>query len=301
MDEAPTALGLTPAQTADVLAAAGRAPSPGNSQPWRFRVEPGAITLLADRGRRMPATDPDDRELRLACGAALYTLRLALHGHGVRPLVTVLPDRGRPDVIAVVRHGGHRPATPGERRLIEAVRRRRTDPHPFADTPVTAPEQYALRRAAQDEGAWLQVLDGAAERRSVRGLAAAARHEQLAGAPDDAWARRDVSGAGPAEGHQSEPLLAVLTAHLSGHAADVQAGQALQKVLLTATAEGLSASLLSQVVEVARTRERLRRLVHGTRAPHAVLRIGRGWPVVATPRRPVADLIASGPEPAAAG
>ncbi|WP_214403689.1 nitroreductase [Pseudonocardia lacus] len=296
MDEAPAALGLTPEQTADVLAAAGRAPSPDNTQPWRFRVDPTSIALLADRGRRMPATDPDDRELRLACGAALYTLRIALRGYGVRPLVTVLPDRDDPDVIAVVRRGGHRPASPGERRLIEAIRRRRSDPHPFADAAVTVPEQYALRRAAQDEGAWLQVVDGPGERRRVRELVTAAHHQQAAGAAGDRWALRGVSGADPADGRESEPLIAVLTAHLSGHSADVQAGQALQKVLLTATAEGLSASFLSQVVEVPQTRERLRRLVHGIRAPHAVLRIGRGWPVPATPRRPVADLLAAGPD-----
>jgi hypothetical protein len=84
----------------------------------------------------------------------------------------------------------------------------------------------------------------------------------------------------------------VLTSHLSGLAADVQAGQALQRVLLTATADGLATSFLSHVVEVPQAREELRRLVSGTRPPQAVLRVGRGWPVPPTGRRDPADLIA---------
>jgi hypothetical protein len=65
----------------------------------------------------------------------------------------------------------------------------------------------------------------------------------------------------------------------------------MQRVLLTATAEGLTASFLSQLIEVDRAREELRRLIGGPRGPQVVLRIGRGWPVSATPRRPVDDLL----------
>ena len=46
---------------------------------------------------------------------------------------------------------------------------------------------------------------------------------------------------------------------------------------------GRSVSFLSQIVEIATAREELRRPVSGTRPPPAVLRIGRGHPVPATP------------------
>jgi nitroreductase len=328
MDEPKGALGLTRRQTEQVLATAGSAPSLHNSQPWRFRPDPHSITLIADRERRLPVTDPDDRELRIACGAALFGLRLALHGQGIRPLVTVLPDRSDPDLIAVVRHGGLRSAPPELTRLLDAVPRRRTNRQPFSDVPVDAPEQYALRRAAQDEGTWLHLVTDRREREHLRELAAAAHRRQIAdpgfraelarwsaaepgradGVPASAggplpepgtgWAHRDFTGGAaqplpswkPAE---DEPLVAVLTSHLSGPPAEVQVGQALQRVLLTATAEGLAVSFLSQVVEVAETREALRRLIHATRPPQVVLRIGRGWPVGATPRRQVADMLAA--------
>jgi len=109
------ALGLDPGRLGTALTAACRAPSLHNSQPWRFRVGPDVIELWADPERVLPAADPEGREQRMACGAALLTLRLALRGFGVRPTVTVLPDRARPDLIAEVRRGGERPAgsTPG--------------------------------------------------------------------------------------------------------------------------------------------------------------------------------------------
>ena len=327
MTTIPAALGLAPAQVADLLQAAGRAPSLHNSQPWRFRLSANLVELHADPARRLPVIDPDDRELRIACGAALLNLRLSLHGLGIRPLVTVLPDGGRPDLIAHVRHGGATPPTPEQMSLLRAIRRRHTDRHPFTDVAVTAPERHALTKAALEEGARLHVVDEPGKRAELRRIAATAHRLQMADEdlraeaqrwtavapgrrdcvpasaggplpePQDRWVLRDFTlGTGrartPGKDFEDEPLIAVLTADLSGPAAEVHAGQALQAVLLTATAEGLAVSFLSHVVEVPQTREELRRLVGGTRPPQAVLRIGRGWPVPATPRRDVADLLA---------
>ena len=161
------ALGLDPGRLGTALTAACRAPSLHNSQPWRFRVGPDVIELWADSERVLPAADPEGREQRMACGAALLTLRLALRGFGVRPTVTMLPDRARPDLIAEVRRGGERPASPEELRLLAAVPRRHTNRRPFADAPVTAGELTALQRAALDEGAWLHVVDDPTERVQV--------------------------------------------------------------------------------------------------------------------------------------
>jgi len=168
------ALGLDPGRLGTALTAACRAPSLHNSQPWRFRVGPDVIELWADPERVLPAADPEGREQRMACGAALLTLRLALRGFGVRPTVTVLPDRARPDLIAEVRRGGERPPSPEELRLLAAVPRRHTNRRPFADAPVTAGELTALQRAALDEGAWLHVVDDPTERVQVAELAVAA-------------------------------------------------------------------------------------------------------------------------------
>jgi hypothetical protein len=70
---------------------------------------------------------------------------------------------------------------------------------------------------------------------------------------------------------------------------------ALQRTLLTATAKGLAATLLTQPVEVPATRKRLSRppfaAAHGPCAPQAVLRLGYARPSPATPRRPVAAVL----------
>jgi hypothetical protein len=327
MTTVPGALGLPPEQVAELLRAAGRAPSLHNTQPWRFRLTLEAIELLVDPARRLAVIDPEDRELRLACGAALLNLRLALHGVGIRPLVTVLPDPGRAELIAVVRRGGSAPATPDQLRLLRAVPRRRTNRHPFTESELSAPEQDALQRAAAAEGAHLHLVTDPDQRRELQRIARCAHGVQAADAelraeatlwtavgparrdgvpaaaggplpePQDRWVVRDfTAGTGrarvPGKDFEADPLVAVLASDLTGPAADVQAGQALERVLLTATAEGLAVSFLSHIVEVAQTREDLRRLMGSARPPHAVLRIGRGWPVPATPRREVTDLIA---------
>ena len=199
---------------------------------------------------------------------------------------------------------------------------RHTNRRPFADAPVTAGELTALQRAALDEGAWLHVVDDPTERVQVAELAVAAHRAQLAdpafvaelrqwtavtagradGVPATAggplpqpparWVLRDFGDSSVATAtFEERPAVVVLTSHLSGRAAEVGAGQALQKVLLTATADGLAASFLSQLVELPGPRERLRRLVRGAQLPQAVLRIGRGFPVPATPRRPLAEVV----------
>lgn len=321
MNDIPRALGLEPDQVEDVLTTASRAPSLHNSQPWRFRLDLGVIELQLAPDTRLPVIDPDGREQRIACGAALFNLRLALAGLGVRPIVTVLPDRARPELIAEIRHGGRKRPTPDQLGLLRAVPRRRTNRRPFSDEPVSPGELQLLRRAALEEGAWLHVVDEPRQRRDVRELAARAHRAQMAdpafreelhrwtgvgpdrldGVPATAggplppagWLMRDFAGNGASlhRAFEDEPLIAVLSSHLSGQAAEIGVGQALERVLLAATAEGLAVSFLSQVVEVPGTREQLRRLVRGMQPPQAVLRIGRGWPVPATPRLPVDELL----------
>jgi Nitroreductase family len=327
MNDHPGALGLDPEQVGALLTAAGQAPSLHNSQPWRFRIRPHVIELHADLNRQLPAADPDGRELRLACGAALLNLRLALHGLGIRPIVTTFPDPSQPALLAAVRHGGRKPPTPQQLRLLQAIPSRHTNRHPFDDTAVSPAEQHALRQAALEEGSWLQVVDDPAQRGTLQQLAAKAHRAQLADpafvaelrrwtstdagrrdgvpasfggpqpAPQDRWTLRDFTagdGRGeraPGKNFEHEPTIAVLTPHLAGPEADLRTGQALQRILLTATVHGLAVSFLSQLVEVIAVREELRRLIGATRPPLAVLRIGRGWPVPATPRLDVADLI----------
>lgn len=95
----------------------------------------------------------------------------------------------------------------------------------------------------------------------------------------------------PGKDFETEPVIAVLTATFSGIRGDVRAGEALQRVLLTATVEGLAVSFLSQLVELPDVRDAVQRLIGSLQQPAVVLRIGQGTPTPPTPRRAVTDLL----------
>jgi hypothetical protein len=320
---------LTAEQVGSVLVAAVAAPSLHNSQPWRFHCTPTTIELYADTARAMPVADPDQRELLLSCGAALLNLRVAIRALGVHPAVQLLPDPHRPDLLAIVRPQGRSVVTPTDRQLAEAITRRHTNRRPFNPTPVPVPDRTRLRQAAKLEQAWMPTLT--AEhlpilRRLLDQAHQIQRHDPSfvtewdywtgrnpdstdgvpatsggpAPEPQDEWVLRDYS-AGQAhprvdgKDFEPNPLIAVIGTFHDLPLAHLQAGQALQRVLLTATTAGLSASLLSQVVEVPATRTQLRELIAGGLWPHAVLRLGYGSAVSPTPRRDLDDVVTSQP------
>lgn len=320
------ALGLAEDDVRGVLEAASLAPSLHNSQPWRFTLHPDRIELRFDPAKQLRATDPESRELRLSCGAALLNVRLALQGLGIRPLVSLLPGREAEGALAVVRRGGTFTATEESRSLLKAVESRRTNRHPFADSEVPVEHRQHLIRAAELERSWLHVVATHEEKARLRELIGRAHREQLADpgvraelsdwtgdradpghgvprgsagptpAPQDEWALRDFSPGTPVarpsgKDYEPDPFVVVLCSFYDGALAELQAGQALQRILLTATALGLSASFLSQAVEVRRIREDLRRSLGGSLFPQTVLRLGFGAPVPPTPRRPIEDLV----------
>ena len=82
---------LAPETVDAILRAAVQAPSSHNTQPWIFAVTPGVIHLRADRTRGLPVNDPDDRELVMSCGAALFNLRVAAWCTGAAPTIALLP------------------------------------------------------------------------------------------------------------------------------------------------------------------------------------------------------------------
>lgn len=269
---------LTDEQVHSVLIAAAAAPSPHNSQPWRFRATPTAIELYADTTRAMPVADPDHRELLLACGAALLNLRLAIRALGVHPAVQLFPDSNQPDLLAVVRLQGRSPAGPLDRRLAEAIARGHTNRRPLAATTVPLPLLNRLRQAAKIEQAWMATLD-AAQLPILRILVAQAhdaqQHDPAFVAEWSHWTDRDPDPADGVPVFAPDPLIAVIGSFHDLSLAHLQAGQAMQRVLLVATIAGLSASLLSPVVVAApATRKQLRDLIGGGLWPQTVLRLG---------------------------
>lgn len=69
------------------------APNPHNRQPWFVRLDgDDALTLHADLGRLLPATDPFDRQIVIGCGAFLELLRLAAAEEGYSAEIVPFPE-----------------------------------------------------------------------------------------------------------------------------------------------------------------------------------------------------------------
>lgn len=312
---------------AAALEAAVRAPSPHNTQPWSFEFDGERIAVILDPERVLEIADPDGREARLSCGAAILNMRVALRAGGLEPVVDLLPDRTRPDFLAVVAAGDGYPPAPADVALARAVFRRRSNRRPFADRPVPPRVRDALVRAARDEGAELLMLDRPESLDAAAALLRRAEHVQNGdpafqeelrrwtvdgrdredGVPVLAGGPRPPAGTllslrqygkHPARGerpYEREPLVVVLGSYTDTPLAHLRTGQALQRVLLTAAAMGVSASFLSQPIEVPATRAELRTLVGGRTHPQAMLRLGYGFPSPATGRRPPAAVTREAP------
>jgi nitroreductase len=314
---------LTPAEFTTAVEAAVRAPSMHNSQPWRFRLGADHIDLLADPTRRLPIADVAGWASRIACGAALYNLRLALAVHGTPASVRVQPDPDNPELVARLAPEPHREPTPLELRLYRAIARRHSNRAPFLDEQVPVNVRAELISAARAEGGWLDLLLGptavelAAE--MVRAADRALRRDDGYQAEVTAWsrcdpaaldgipaqaggpepqphellARRDFGGAAPSgpREFEREPLLAVLGTAGDWPADQVHAGQVLQRVLLTATDLGLAASMFSQPIEVAGSREQLRIALGRQAPPQMMVRFGYAVSTPPSGRRPVSEVM----------
>jgi nitroreductase len=314
-------------EVAQLLGAGAAAPSSHNSQPWRLRWRDGAIEVHGDPERVLTAADPDARELRLACGAALANVRLTVRAQGRRAHTQLMPDPDDPWFLGRVRPGAALPPTGWEVELAASVARRHTDRHPFGGRPISAALRDQLDRAAWRERCRLVAIEGPQQRRRLRELTAEAHRRQRADPvfvaewerwigraervedgvphplarheppPDGVWRLRDFAGVvpdddrvvGPEDPFEEEPAIAVLASYEDSRLAQVRSGQAMQLVLLTATARGLAASFVAPPVEVASTRAEVRTLLGGLLWPQMVLRLGWGRPVRPTPRRSDAD------------
>jgi hypothetical protein len=306
------------------------APSNHNAQPWQFIVDGDTIQVCADRTRALPVVDPFDRELLISSGAALFNLRVALCRFGLAYAITLFPSESDPDIVALVRVSREGHCDAELTGLFESVTARVTTRAPFVDEPVPASLQQKLVDACDAEGAIACCVEGRAERQAIAQLIAEADHTQFAdprfrrelaswihpqrrndGMPAYGaavgglldFASPLVSsvvrvfdvGAGTPATHQrlveGSPLIVGIATPRDDKEAWLATGQALERMLLVAASDGLTASYLNQPIEVSALREQLRTLLRIDAAPQLLLRVGRGPRVSHAPRRPLSDVV----------
>jgi hypothetical protein len=94
---------------------------------------------------------------------------------------------------------------------------------------------------------------------------------------------------------EAEPALAVLSTEGDAAADQLLAGLALERVLLTATREGLTASFLNQPLEYDDLRRAVQRTTGKAGFAHMVVRFGHSTVTARTPRRPVSEFVQAVP------
>ncbi|MFG2309201.1 Acg family FMN-binding oxidoreductase [Streptomyces sp. NPDC048566] len=315
---------------AALVADAGAAPSLHNAQPWAFRYLSGSGTLRlhADPSRHLPSVDPSRRNLLLGCGAALFNLRVAAAAAGLSPAVRLLPAPADPSLLAEIDLRGRAPSDPALAALHPAIARRHCSRHPFRDEEIPLPVRRKLVAAAEAEGAELLYVDAwhvQAILELVRDAEDREAHSARARGETLRWTRPEPDGAAPppdgvpaaafgpgqrlptvpvrdfAAGRpvagrgrvafEEHPHIALLGTSRDRPEDWLRAGQALERVLLRATSDGLVASLTSQPLEWPEIRWMVRDPVSAMAHVQMVLRLGYGPAGHATPRRPVDDLL----------
>ncbi|WP_458744786.1 nitroreductase family protein [Candidatus Nitrosocosmicus sp. T] len=147
------------------------APSGHNTQPWVFRISgDDMIRLYADRTRALPVVDPDDRELIISCGSALFNLQLAISYFGYRFETSLLPQQKRDeggnsdDLLATVRvinihEKPEKTKDEGLKRLFNSITMRRTNRFRFDEDKEISQEVLSkLQSVIQKyEGLWLHI------------------------------------------------------------------------------------------------------------------------------------------------
>lgn len=319
---------LSESQVNWVVSQATRAPSVCNTQPWRFQWDGKTFSLIADLGRGLVVSDPVGRELVISCGAALFNLRLALRHLGLQGRVQIFPDRKDPHLLATVDVVDGTPIEPAEKGWFTALPRRHTHRTRFSDRPMSPALAVRLQEAAESEGAVLEyvrdpgptrrILDLARTAEALRASDPEAQAEMAQWTPEPSSARRDgvparsYSSGPPAAGQgdlagrdfdlgrdfgraepEQQPPTAIAALVTEGDLAPdwLQAGQALEAVLLAAAAEWSFASIHSRITEVPNLRAELRRELATAGYPQLLLRFGYAEATATTPRRPTAEVI----------
>jgi nitroreductase len=315
----------------NAVAAAVMAPSSHNTQPWRFRIVSSRLDVLADPTRQLRVIDRERRQLVQSCGCALFNARVAIRAMGFEDRVTVMfVDNNVPEHLASVQLGSAHIPTDADRILMGALGCRTTNRRTFLARPVSSVDTDFLSDVAKAEGAAMvrlvpqqkAALAELIEEADDRQFADAAFRDELMqwlvpfgsrrkdGIPfvekeygsdrPFALARTLRSPSlgelfGVLEHHlvQQAPAVIVLGTTRDDPASWLACGQALEAILLHATARGLAAAFLNQVLEIPELRARVAELVPEVGVPQMVLRLG--VPAEPTerraPRRNVADVI----------
>lgn len=309
-----------------LLAAAVAAPSMHNTQPWRFEVNGMVVDVFLDGCRALPAEDPTGRAMRIAAGAAVFNLRCAAAHLDLGSGFGLTPDPREPDLVARIVLEDASQVDSSLQRLYPQVTRRHTSRLPARPAPPDSDSRISLMQAAAAEDAeltWLPKADAAqlmamiidVDQREIGDPSRTAERSQwvggqraVDGVPSSVLGPRPIEypapvrnlsappddPSRPAAKFEAEAALAVLSTELDGPVDQLVAGIALERVLLAATRDGLTASFLNQPLEFDDLRAGVQTLTGKPGFAQMVIRFAHTTQHATSPRRPLADVVQLG-------
>lgn len=306
------------------------APSVRNSQPWLFDVKDGRVHLSADRSRALPQTDPDQRELVISCGAALYHFCAAARHFGHSVHVETFPE-GMGDLLATVRLGEPQAPKEIDTILFYAIHKSSSAVMPFKKRRQVPQDLLDELMSMGNSGeTWLHLVQEKTARGTVAGLvaegdAAQMKNEEfrreLADWISPSNRRNHHYGRGFVQGvsyvatyiesflirnferaeafaehdrkfAESAPVLAVLGTYDNTPLSWLAAGQKLAEILLRAVAIGVHASFLNQPVQVPELRDKLTEVLGQRGYPQLMFCLG--FTEAPGSHRPASEMVRQG-------
>jgi nitroreductase len=158
------------------------APSSHNTQPWIFKISnDNTIELYADRTRALPVVDPEDRELTISCGAALFNLEIAISyfGYAYESGIS-FPDNNNEEekdllariTVANIKENPNKTIDKNIQKLFHAITRRRTNRLKFEEREIPDSIISELKSIAvqQQKGVWFYIASQADEKELLSNL-----------------------------------------------------------------------------------------------------------------------------------
>ena len=309
------------------------APSGHNTQPWKFKIAADNIRIYPDLTRRIPAVDPDDRELWISLGSALENLLVAAERFGYHPNVAYHLDGIQADHIAVAL--GKAWVGPASRAgLFDAIRTRQCTRHEYDGQPVPTRGLGQLTAAATGAGVAPLLFTGAAMEPLLEYVKVGNAHQMT----NDKfktelvkWVRFNDREAlesrdgllGRASGNPSVPRwvaqlfigsslnpqtqdkkdelnirsssgLLLFTSQKNDKAAWLETGRAYERFALLATVMNVKNSFINQPCEVPELRAQVQSHLSLAEAfPLLLVRFGHGPVMPRSLRRPVSEVLVS--------
>jgi hypothetical protein len=302
------------------LAASGH-----NTQPWKFAITDDAIEIHPDLARRLPAVDPDDRELWISLGCALENLLVAARAAGYAPEV-IYPDTV--DLIRIRLTADSRHSSP----LFDAIPTRQNTRSEYDGRPVKGANVDQVQAVPLEPGIALRLVTDPIELNTVleyvsqgnlsqfadrafmaeliswlrfnKKEALASRdglYSGCAGRPQVprwfgrlvvAWTKPQQQADADAEKVRSSPGSVVVTSQAEDKTAWVRVGQVYERMALTMTLLNIKSAFLNQPIEIPDLRGQFQTAMGlGHALPQLLLRFGYAEPMPRSLRRPVEQVL----------